>query len=243
MSALCSRHQDKGSKAFVVQIGANDGRISDPIYEQMLRFRSSTRILLIEPQDDVIPYLRENYSFHSDATIWNGAIGPDDTIALYRLKPQYYQDFIRRYLEGSPSYRVPTGFTSSDYDHVLQHTTGNLPSGITAEQAIELITRPSATLAKVIAEVGLAGDKIDILQIDTEGMDDEVIYASNIDTLQPILINFEHKHLSRDRMLRLMNSLQALGYIILKYGGSDALAVSEVRLSSYGIRLKRDPLP
>jgi len=235
MSALCSRHLQLGSKAIIVQIGANDGRINDPIYEHIRRFSSATRVLLIEPQDDVIPHLKDNYSFHKDATIWNGAIGSEDFLSLYRLKTDYYQRFIRRYLEDSPAYRVPTGFTSANYNHVMQHIAGNLPEGVDPVDAIEAIVRPCATLKSALGAAGWLHENIDILQIDTESKDDETMYACNLDILRPIIINFEYRFIPQDRLIRLNKWLQSLGYSVIRHNGSDALAYHKERLSSQGI--------
>lgn len=233
------RHRRANSMATIVQIGANDGRINDPIYRLMNRFRADTRILLIEPQDDVVVHLKQSYQFHRHARIWNGAIGPAHSIRLYRLKPEYHACFTRRYLEDSPAYRVPTGFTSASHDHVLQHVTGNLPAGLDPADAIECITRPCSRLGPVLAAAGFAGTPPDIVQIDTEGMDDETIYASDLDVLKPSVINFEHRHLSRGRRHDLQDFLHALGYRIHRYSESDALALHVDRLSSIGIHLSR----
>ena len=225
------------SKATVIQVGANDGKINDPIYKLMRDFCAHTKILLIEPQDDVIPHLRENYSFHGDATIWKGAIGPTSSICLYRLKPEYHNCFIRRYLEDSPPYRVPTGFTSASYDHVLQHVVGNLPAGIDPAKAIECITRQSASLKALLATVGWTTNDLDILQIDTEGLDDVAMYASDLDVLKPRVINFEYNHMSSARIHHLRRWLHSLGYSIHRYNGSDALALNAERLLSIGIQI------
>lgn len=208
----------------IVQIGANDGQINDPIYEFVMENKSSTSIALVEPQSTVIEHLKKNYEQHPDATVYNLAVGSLEYLTLFSVKPQYYDVFIKRYLQNSPSYRVPSGFTSSIKSHVVKHVTGNLPEGLEVEEVIEEITIQCMTLTKLIKHMQWDGRKIHILQIDTEGMDDEIIYASDIGRNTPLLINFEHIHLSEQKENELHNHLAQHGYHVVKYSNSDTIA-------------------
>lgn len=76
-----------------VHIGANDGRINDPIFPFVMRNRTATRILLIEPQPEIVPFRRENYSDHPDATIYGGAIGTGEALLLFRVKPELWNSY------------------------------------------------------------------------------------------------------------------------------------------------------
>src|SRR5690606_20184347 len=67
----------------IVQVGANDGAINDPIYGFVRKFADRTNILLVEPQEYLLPYLEENYRFHRQKTIFNGAVGPSGVLKLY----------------------------------------------------------------------------------------------------------------------------------------------------------------
>lgn len=225
LSEILSEYFAHKETSTIVQIGANDGRINDVIFEPVRNFRERTRILLVEPQYDVIPYLRQNYANHPNAVICNAAIGPDAQLTLYRLKPELYDVFIRRYLNDSPAYRVPTGFTSSIKQHVYNHIYENLPPTVSLEDAIDEIKVPCYHLIQLIRQIGWETYGIDLLQIDTEGMDDIVILACNIDALKPTLINFEYCHLPTNRLNALFEYLGSLGYFIYQWSASDALAV------------------
>jgi phospholipid N-methyltransferase len=48
----------------IVQIGANDGQINDPIYDFVMKNKDVTNIALIEPQASIIEYLEKNYEQH-----------------------------------------------------------------------------------------------------------------------------------------------------------------------------------
>lgn len=208
----------------VAQIGANDGRINDQIYDFVMANKHRTKIILFEPQDNVLPYLRENYQPHPSATIVHCAIGPKGTLKLYRLRPSYYESFVKRYLKDSPSYRVPTGFTSSVYEHVARHVRGNLPTGVSIDQAIEEIQVPCLPLLAALAQNGWLGP-VDLLQVDVEGMDDQVLYECGLGEISPRLINFEYRHLSAEKLIQLNHHLAGLGYLTIRYNGSNALAV------------------
>ena len=208
----------------IAQIGANDGRINDQIYDFVIANKERTKIILFEPQDNVLPYLRENYKSHPSATIVNCAIGPKGLLKLYRLNPSYYESFVKRYLKDSPSYRVPTGFTSSAYEHVIRHVRGNLPAGLSIDRAIQEIQVPCLPLQTALIENGWNGP-VDLLQVDVEGMDDQVLYECALDELRPILINFEYRHISTEKYTQLNHYLMTLGYLTIRYNGSNALAI------------------
>ena len=61
----------------MVVVGANDGRINDPIYDLIrLVVKDRVSLTLIEPNRHLHPVLRENYSFLPTVTILGTAIGP-----------------------------------------------------------------------------------------------------------------------------------------------------------------------
>ena len=208
----------------IVQIGANDGKINDPIYATVMEHKNATTILLIEPQPEVIPFLFENYRAHPHCTIVNGAVGFDGNLTLYRLKPSLWDLFIRRYLQDAPAYRVPTGFSSQIKAHVINHIRGNLPSIIDEFDAIEELNVPSATLLTILKGNNFPL-KIDVLQVDCEGMDDEVLYCCDLSETCPEIINFEHCHLPVERYDNLSSYLKKLGYSIIPWSESDSMAI------------------
>ena len=66
---------------------------------------------------------------------------------------------------------------------------------------------------------------IDLLQIDTEGYDDEVIYNSNLEFFKPKYINFEYHNLSENKFKNLIKFLNQKSYECIKYKQDDCLAV------------------
>jgi FkbM family methyltransferase len=210
--------------ARIVQIGANDGRINDPIYEVVNNYKNSTAIFLIEPQSDVIPFLRINYQNHPNCIIVNAAIGPEKTLLIYRLRKDLWDQLIRNYLQDAPSYRVPTGFASNVKDHVLGHIRGKLLIDNNEVEVLEQISSPSFHLLRLLDKYQFK-TPIDILQIDCEGMDDEVIYCCNLEVTAPNIINFEYCHLPYDRLEKLKLYFCDNGYLTINWSNSDAIAI------------------
>lgn len=208
----------------VVQVGANDGKINDPIYPFVMRNRAVTRILLIEPQPEIVPFLRQNYADHPDATVHQGAIGRGADLRLYRVKPALWPSYNPPYMKDAPAYRVPSGFTSSSIAHVRRHAEGNFRIDAALDDCIEEIRVACTTLQALIAQRSWTTD-IDVLQIDAEGADDEVVYASDTERLRPRLINYERRHLDEERRRALEAFLAGQGYAILHWSDSDSTAV------------------
>lgn len=210
--------------ASIVQIGVCDGVINDPIYEVIKNDILTKKIVLIEPQESLAKIISENYSFHKNKEIVCCAVGQPGKLRLFQLKEKYHDVFTRAYLQEAPSYRVPAGFVSSDYKHVIKHVEGKLPQGLSYEDAIEAVSVESKNLKSILD--GFNQTSFDVLQVDVEGMDDEVIYNCDLGHFYPTVLNFEHMHLSTERKRRLFNYLMSLGYNIYEYSASDTLATT-----------------
>lgn len=206
----------------IVQVGVCDGVINDPIYDLVMQDPRKSEIVLIEPQETLISIIKDNYRNHKNAHVFNCAIGKPGTLVLYALEEKLYSIFDRKYLKDSPQYRVPAGFVSSNIDHVRSHVAGNLPPEIDLNEAIKEFEVPSRELAAVLVDLGW--QSFDVLQVDAEGMDDEVVKYCNVDRFKPKIINFEHMHLSVDRKMSLYEMLSSMGYKVYEYSASDALA-------------------
>ena len=55
-------------------------------------------------------------------------------------------------------------------------------------------------------------------------MDDQIIYASDIKSNAPLMINFEHIHLTKENEKILHDHLKHNGYYVYKYSNSDTIA-------------------
>ena len=210
----------------IVQVGANDGLVNDPIRNFVWSFRDRTNIILVEPQPLLIPILEHNYGFHPSATIANCAIGPGPAMQMHCVRSECWGELVVPYAIGWPAYRAPTGITSVNPAHVIRWLAQHYRGGRPLADLVETVSVPVMTLEALLAgRTDFA--RVDLLQIDAEGFDDEVIYASNIAELRPALINFEAANLDQDRLSALSRYLQSNGYALSRHGG-DALAIRMV---------------
>lgn len=211
----------------IVVVGANDGRINDPIYRTAMRLRHRVEIVLIEPQGAVIPHLRQSYEGHPGARILHAAVGPPGTLELHAVRKEYWDRAVLPYGVGWPAYRAPTGITSTDRAAVADWVRAYIP-GVTAEDAIWTEIIPCLDLEALLQANGIDWDSIDVLQVDTEGFDDVVLANSGLERLRPSVIHFESKMLPPDRLAALTGLLAAQDYVLTP-SGADTLAVRRDR--------------
>jgi FkbM family methyltransferase len=229
MMVLLSRRIQNSQKLRIAQIGSNDGLINDPLYEFSRQFSDATDILLIEPQSILLDALKKNYAFHPSHVIFNGAIGPERSLSLFSVKSEVWAKLDVPYAEGWPLYRAPSGVASSDKEYVADWLRRHLKGPWRTDDVLEEIKVPCGPLSDAIAASGF-GQPIDVLQVDTEGFDDIVLYNSSIVSVRPAIIYFEAKNLSADRYRKLVEFLCGHGYWTTRQDG-DALAVWNGRLA------------
>lgn len=206
-----------GDKLGLLQCGANDGMTVDPVRSFILRNPSTVNCVLVEPLPDIYAALQTNYANQDHVTTLNIAIGPDDTIKLYRIKPEY-----------SDQYRgiIASGITSFDREFVLQKATRQLKiEGVPPESRIESITQQCQTISQVIDAHAAALGTAPFVQIDAEGFDDTVVYTIDFERHQPIAINYEVDNLTEDKHLKLRAYLAERGYYFIRWTHSDELAI------------------
>lgn len=207
----------------IAQVGANDGKINDPIHDFIFRHMDRTNVIFAEPQSYLVEELEKNYEFHALKYIFNGAIGRSPELLLYRVRKDFWVDFEVPYANGWPVYRAPTGITSANYDHVLSWVKRYYRGHSAPEDTIEKFCVECITLQRLLETADLFS-RPDLLQVDAEGWDDEVIYASNIEKLKPRVINFEFGNLPEDRAAELVSYLEKNGYTFSVHG-IDGLAI------------------
>ncbi|WP_209428349.1 FkbM family methyltransferase [Pararhodobacter sp. SW119] len=208
----------------IVIVGANDGRINDPIHETVrAHLAGRSEIVLFEPQHRLHPMLRETYAFHPACTISGAAIGPQGTLELHAIRPEFWSRARAPYAAGWPDYRAPTGVTSGQREHVVAWANQHIRGLRDAEKAVERLSVPCKPLPAALRDLGLSV-AIDVLQVDAEGADDTVLYNAGLAETRPAVIHFEFGHLTADRGNRLLRFLDSLGYVVWPLG-QDRLAV------------------
>lgn len=213
----------QSEKLNIVQVGANDGMTNDPLHGFLKKFPERVRVIFVEPQEQLIPYLEENCRFLPEKRIINAAVGPDQALTLYRVSKDAWGELHTPYARDWPVYRAPTGITSVHRDHVDQwlgrHYKGKKPRS----EVVETVSVESFDIRTLLDRAAIF-DRLDVLQVDAEGFDDEVIYAASVETLRPKIINFELGNLAPEKSARLLRYLGENGYIVSREG-IDALAI------------------
>ncbi|MCK0770239.1 LamG-like jellyroll fold domain-containing protein [Chromohalobacter canadensis] len=215
-----------GKMLTLVVVGANDGKYNDPLFEYVRTTKRDTQLLLVEPQSQLITYLKENYAFHPNAHIVNCAIEGKGQLTLYRVKSEYWKELNVPYARERkwPIYRAPSGVTSANKNHVKQWLKKHLAAE-SLEDAIEEVIVPCESLCTLLKEKGFSRE-IDLLQIDTEGFDDAIIYSTLSDGIKPKIIYFEANHFSFSSVQRLYKFLEECGYRVFQ-AAENAIALAE----------------
>ncbi|MGQ9620814.1 MAG: FkbM family methyltransferase [Bacteroidales bacterium] len=196
----------------VVQIGANDGINNDPIHKFIKR--DHWQGVLLEPQKYVFEkYLKPLYEKTPEIITINAALDKTDG-----YKPVY-----KISLSNS---RWATGLASFNRE-VLEKS---LRSGYIARQAMKEGCRIPKNSADCIIEERAECispetlikkyrlEKINWLQIDTEGYDYEIIKMFNPAETRPEVIVYENIHLSDNQKKECRELLEKLGYTCRDFG-------------------------
>jgi FkbM family methyltransferase len=181
----------------VVQIGAFDGQLSDPL-QRIVHYHKS-RCVLVEPQPGPFQALQKKYGGNSAVTLENAAITEQDgTVTMYVPSD-----------EASP-------MASIDPNHYKRF-------GLRRD-VLRKITVPGLTPKTLITKHKLAA--IDVLQIDTEGLDARLVSLFLNAGMKPSIINFESLHCGEADLATVWQLLAQDGYWWVK-GDQDTFAISE----------------
>jgi FkbM family methyltransferase len=188
---LMARERD----IFFLQIGAHDGVSYDPIHEYVGRFH--WRGLLVEPQPAVFEKLRENYAGEKQLLFENSAIAPrDGTLDLHCFENASAEDH--------------ASMLTSTRKHYLTM------NGDNHRGALKTITVPALTLESLLAKHRV--ERVNLLQIDTEGFDFEIIKMIDFKRMKPEIIHYENNFLNRRQKSECTRILGEQNYSLLNLG-------------------------
>jgi FkbM family methyltransferase len=175
-----------------VQVGACDGRTGDPVYEFVRA--GEMHCILVEPIPASFKKLQASYHGVPNIQFVQCAIGCTDGFStIYKVKDGFVDSI-------SPDWAPQ--LASFDKMHLLRHHV--------VEAEIEEVEVPCLTLETLLKNSDC--DRVDILQVDTEGFDAEVVnMALNLPGL-PMCINFESLHLKKGECESLFKKLAKAGY-------------------------------
>ena len=174
----------------LVQVGACDGALNDPV-SKLIRENNISSIL-IEPIPASFAELKKNYLGVENAKLCNAAISNQSgVVQIYTTKMAF--DELGRQISQVSSFNK---------NHLLKHHI--------REKDIISIEVEALTLEDVIKRYAI--DKIDVLQIDAEGFDDEIVKCALCLKIKPKCIAFENIHLSQEKQITVLSQAKDLGY-------------------------------
>ena len=197
----------RGREAFVLQIGAMDGELFDPMHEYITQFEWSG--LLVEPVPAQFERLQETYKNQPQLQLSNVAIADEiGTASMYHLPTQKVDNReVPKWGYGTTSFYNDRNALA--FDEVKDH--------------IEEITVQTTTLPALLEEHKV--QEIDVLQIDVEGHDYQVLKQFDFNKYHPLIINMEIINLPKAENTATKRLLDKHGYYHTK-AGYDVLAIS-----------------
>ncbi|MBV9042838.1 MAG: FkbM family methyltransferase [Acidimicrobiia bacterium] len=202
-------------RAFVVQVGAHDGSIVDPLRAELVRRPWGG--ILVEPVPYVFARLQASYGRNSRLVLENSAIADHDgTVDIHHL-PETTDGSVWGGYDALGSIRR---------DVVAKHT--DLVPDI--GERLVTTTVPSLTFESLCAKHHV--DHIDIVQTDTEGYDFEVLKLIDLPRWRPGLIMYEHVHLDPADQDAARSMLASHGYKLIA-DHMDTIAVHQSALDAH----------
>jgi FkbM family methyltransferase len=204
LAYLAARHTGPLS---IVQVGAFDGASNDPVIDAIERY--DCRALLIEPQPEPFSRLQSLHADRDNVHLLNVAIGDIDG----------ERDFFTVELDGMPEWVAQ--LASFDRETIEGHQR-YMPAG--CQIRVQSTKVKTMTFETALDAAGM--ETVDVLQIDAEGYDLELLKLFDIPRREPIIVNFEHAHLSRSDRVSAVDLLVAAGYQVTISDGipADTLA-------------------
>ena len=169
-------------KILTVQVGANDGKTNDPIFNGAKKY--SNKIILIEPQTELHVALKQNYDdFPGILEVHEAVVSEDDNQKLFLINEKFRGEYQRS------ANSNPTGVASLDRAHLVKMLNKHGFSGKVLDEMISEIEVRSISLEALLKA---EEDRfLIVLQVDCEGADWNVI--NTLGTVRPQVINFEKK--------------------------------------------------
>jgi len=202
---VCRRIFEVGPELTFVQVGAFDGVTGDPLRKYI--DRCGWRGVVVEPQAPAAHQLRELYRGNDRIVILQAALdGESGSRTLYTVESQ-------------TTPRWAGGLASFQREHISKHS--DLIPGLETmirEDYVDCIT------FEEVLEC-LPDERIDLLQIDTEGADGYILSLFPLDRVQPSIVHWEVKHLSTVQREECLDRLARFGYRFAPSSDEDMLAV------------------
>jgi FkbM family methyltransferase len=188
--------------ANIVQIGSNDGKYGDPL-SKLIKKNTKWKALFVEPVPYLFERLKTNYGSDSRFSFENAAINDGRQQVFYSVKEE-----AKKHIPNLPIWYDQLG--SFDKENLLKHLDGHL------EPFIKETLMSGITLKELFQKNNI--QHLDLLNIDTEGYDWKILSQLDLDSFNPEIILFEHKHLTKSEKINSINFLKS-NYSIFELEG------------------------
>lgn len=218
-SFMAAINEATGGAAFVIQVGANDGRMADPVFT--IAKRNAWRGLLIEPHPAYFAALHERYRRRTEFQLLQAGISDvDGVLPLYHLDNALMEAF-PRWVHGSASvYRKRV---------VRQVRLACRKKGEEFADSMVVCTDvPMQRLDSVLAQRGIAG--ADLIVIDVEGHELAVMASVDLRSLGLRGMLVECNGSNKSQMPDYVAALNAAGLTVFLLG-DDLCAFDPLRLT------------
>jgi FkbM family methyltransferase len=201
-------HNKQSDEIFnFIQVGAFDGVECDPLLKYLQRFNWNG--IMLEPQPRPFSKLIEKYADRDGIFVKNVAISDSNGKSTLYI------------LDGNGLPEWASGMASFDKNNILRHE--YLFPGI--NDHIKEIEVDTITFRKLFTDHSI--NKLDLLQIDTEGFDAEILEMFPFQLIKPGIIHFESKHIPKRKLEKVLDDLLAKGYKIARDREEDMIAFLE----------------
>lgn len=193
---------------FVVQVGAFDGKTNDDLFPFLYR-NKKWKAILIEPMFEPFEKLKENYEYRKNIAFIHVAItlkkGTTQvwTVPYEELNNPELPDWVTGCTTTVPGINPLFGMncTSEEFETIKPHITLGLIDTDILQNIFD----------------DLKVKKVDIFQVDTEGLDWDVIRQLNFDVFTPQIIHYETITMDDDQNGECIYFLNSIGYELFKY--------------------------
>lgn len=190
-----------------IQVGANDGRIGDPLFSLVTEY--GWRGILLEPQRYVYENrLVPNYAGHGGLQFENVAM--DKQVGQRKLyKLSFSQE---RWATGLASFKkshLEKHIAEGYIERMIGDERNRLPASETEYICSEIVT--TMTFDALLDKYRI--EKLDLLQMDTEGFDYTLLQLFDFSRLQPSIIQLEHHVMTDQERQDSLNLLHRYDYL------------------------------
>jgi len=216
--------------AFFLQIGGFDGESFDPLRPHVLAH--NLRGLIVEPIPQYYEKLRALYAGSPAVRTANVAVAEQDgERTLWRFNPEAVEKgLLLPHFAGISSFVMEDLLSDSG---VLGRSSPNAETTAILRKLVQPVAVQCRTMESLLQVFSI--DRVDILQIDTEGYDFVILKLFDFARHRPFIVHYEHQHLSAADAAAAAALLSGFGYRLIPQQ-FDTLAVRETPLAGEELR-------